>query len=227
MNRFLIACCALLVFIPTVFAENKWEKRILRFEAQDTEKMPEPNGILFVGSSSIRMWKTDEDFPTLNIINRGFGGSQTSDALLYANRIILKYKPRLIAIYEGDNDIAAGKNPEKVFKDTKTLFGRIHEALPEIRIIYVAIKPSIARWKMVGDMRKVNALIKAHAEKDPRIHYLDIDTPMLGADGKPSKDLFIEDGLHLNRKGYDLWNSLIHPYLVKDWKDIKASSVKK
>jgi hypothetical protein len=119
MNRFLIACCALLVFIPTVFAENKWEKRILRFEAQDTEKMPEPNGILFVGSSSIRMWKTDEDFPTLNIINRGFGGSQTSDALLYANRIILKYKPRLIAIYEGDNDIAAGKIRKKYLRIPK------------------------------------------------------------------------------------------------------------
>jgi lysophospholipase L1-like esterase len=226
MNRILIAWCALLMFIPAALAENRWEKDIKLFEARDAKKMPKPNGILFVGSSSIRMWKTNEDFPTLNIINRGFGGSQTSDALLYTDRIILNYRPRLIAIYEGDNDIAVGKSPETVFKDTKTLFGRIHEALPETRIIYVAIKPSIARWKMVDDMREANALIKAHAKKDPRIHYLDIDTPMMGPDGKPRKDLFIEDGLHLNRKGYDLWNSLIHPYLVKDWKDISAASVK-
>lgn len=212
--------CALLLFSSSVFSEDRWEETIQKFEAQDAINMPDPGGILFVGSSTTRAWKTDNDFPELDIINRGFGGSQTSDVLLYLDRIVLKYKPRIIAVYEGDNDIAQGKSAETVAKDVETLFARIHKALPETRIIFVGIKPSIARWKLVDEIRKANALIKAQAEKDPRIHFLDVDTPMCDSDGKLNADLFISDGLHLNRKGYDLWNSLIHPYLVKDWDSI-------
>ena len=223
LSRMLIALVTLVVFVPTTHADNRWEKDIRKFEVRDAENMPELGGIVFVGSSSMRMWKTDDDFPELKIINRGFGGSQTSDALLYLDRIVLKYKPRIVAIYEGDNDIAAGKTADMVYSDTQKLFARIHEALPETRIIYVAIKPSIARWKLVEPMREANEKIKALTEKDERIHFLDIDTPMMGKDGKPRADLFIKDGLHLNRKGYDLWNSLIEPYLVMDWKDIQAS----
>lgn len=204
-----------LFVIPAALAESKWEPAIQAFEAKDAEKMPAPGGIVFVGSSSIRFWNTDDAFPDLGIINRGFGGSQTSDSLEFADRIVLKYTPRIVAIYAGDNDIAGGKSVDTVVADTEALFAKIHEALPETRIIYIAIKPSIARWQLVDQMRDANARIKAITEADARMDFLDIDTPSLGDDGKPREDLFIKDGLHLNQTGYDLWNKLMLPLLAK------------
>jgi lysophospholipase L1-like esterase len=195
-------------------AENKWEPNIRKFEAADAKKMPAPGGIVFVGSSSMVFWKTDEGFPGLGIINRGFGGSETSDSLEFADRIILKYKPRIVAIYAGDNDIARGKSVDTVVNDTKKLFAKIHEALPETKIIYVAIKPSLARWELVDQMRAANERIKKIAGKDDRIQFLDIDTPSLGPNGKPRRELFIKDGLHLSQAGYDIWNDLMRPLLA-------------
>lgn len=195
--------------------ENRWEEAIQAFEKRDSENPPPKGEILFIGSSSIRMWNTDKDFPDLNVINRGFGGSQTADSVAFAHRIALPYEPRIVVLYAGDNDISYGKSPETVLEDTKTFFGIVHEALPETRIVYVAIKPSILRWKLVDKMRAANALIRSHAETDARIDFVDIDTPMLGEDGKPREELFIADGLHLSREGYDLWNSIIGPYLTE------------
>lgn len=196
--------------------EPRWEKSIRAFEEQDAENAPPKGEILFIGSSSIVMWKTGEDFPDLNIINRGFGGSRTSDSVQYADRIAIPYAPRLVVFYAGDNDIAGGKLPEEVFEDTKTFFAIIHEALPETRIAYIAIKPSIRRWNMVDKMRATNALVRAHTATDPRLHFVDIDTPMIGEDGQPRPELFVDDGLHLSREGYDLWNAIIRPYLSED-----------
>lgn len=209
---------ALLVvaLLPAIhaLAESRWEPSIQKFEAADAENMPAPGGIVFVGSSSMVYWKTDKDFPEHNIINRGFGGSHTSDSLEFADRIIIKYKPRIVAIYAGDNDIAAGKSIETVVDDTKKLFAYIHDALPETKIIYVAIKPSLARWNLVDKMRAANAAIEAITEKDERMQFLDIDTPSLGADGKPRKELFVGDGLHLSAEGYSVWNKLMRPLLA-------------
>lgn len=215
------ALCLLLLFTSSAFAENPWEPQIQQFEAEDTAHPFPTGGIVFMGSSSIRMWDTDQDFPQLNILNRGFGGSETSDALYFVDRTVIKHAPRLVVLYEGDNDIDSGKSPETVFHDTKALFSRIQEALPKSRIIYIAIKPSLLRWKLIEPMRQANALVKAHAQDDSRIHFLDIDTPMIGNDGMPRKEFFIEDGLHLNKKGYALWKKLLHPYLISDWEDLK------
>lgn len=197
-------------------AQSKWEPNIQKFEAKDKQNPPAPGGILFVGSSSIVYWDTDKAFPRHNIINRGFGGSQTSDSLEFADRIIINYKPRLIAIYAGDNDIAAGKSVETVVSDTMQLFTKIHKALPQTRIIYIAIKPSILRWKLVDQMRQANAQIRAITDTDWRMKFLDIDTPSLGPDGKPRPELFVKDGLHLSPEGYALWNKKIAPLLTKD-----------
>lgn len=194
-------------------AESKWEPNIKKFEAADAKNPPEPGGIVFVGSSSIVFWNTAKAFPEHNIINRGFGGSETPDSLEFADRIIINYKPRLVTIYVGDNDIAKGKSVETVVADTKKLFSKIHDALPKTKIIYIAIKPSLARWQLVDKMREANSEIKAIAEQDDQIRFLDIDTPSLGADGKPRKELFIKDGLHLSKAGYEIWNDMIRPML--------------
>lgn len=201
---------------PPVADEPRWEKSIRAFEEQDAEQAPPKDEILFIGSSSIVMWKTDQDFPDFTIINRGFGGSQTSDSVKYADRIAIPYAPRLVVLYAGDNDIAAGKTPEEVLEDTIDFFTLIHDALPETRIAYIAIKPSIRRWSMVDKMRATNALVRAHTATDPRLQFVDIDTPMIGEDGQPRAELFVDDGLHLSREGYDLWNSIIRPYLSED-----------
>lgn len=198
---------------PSAVEQGRWEKTIQAFEEQDAENAPPKGEIVFIGSSSIRMWKTDEDFPEFTIINRGFGGSQTADSVEFAERIAIPYAPRLVVLYAGDNDIAAGKLPEEVFEDTKTFFALIHAALPKTRIAYIAIKPSLARWSLVDKMRETNALIRAHTETDSRLQFINIDSPMLGDDGKPRAELFLNDGLHLTREGYDLWNSIIRPYL--------------
>lgn len=212
--------CCLLAVMPLLLAgassiaeESRWEKTIQAFERQDAENPPPKGEIVFIGSSSIRMWKTDEDFPEFIIINRGFGGSQTADSVEFAARILIPLAPRLVVLYAGDNDISYGKSPEQVFEDTKTFFEVVHDALPKTRIAYVSIKPSLSRWQLVEKMRAANALIRAHTETNARLQFVDVDTPMLGSDGRPREELFIQDGLHLSREGYDLWNSIIRPYL--------------
>ncbi|PCJ52215.1 MAG: hypothetical protein COA73_16395 [Candidatus Hydrogenedentota bacterium] len=216
MKRIVIFAVILGLVSGSAHAANIWERAIQNFEKQDAKNPPAENGIVFVGSSSIRFWNTDDDFPDLRIINRGFGGSQTADSVEFAPRIVLKYKPRLVALYAGDNDIATGKSPAEVVANTEKFFALVHDALPDTRILYVAIKPSILRWSMVGDMREVNRQVKAITEKDARLDFIDIDTPMMGDDGKPRKELFIKDGLHLSRAGYDLWNAVIQPYLTTE-----------
>lgn len=211
-----ILAIALLLLTPVLQAEeSRWEKDIQKFEERDAKNPPEKGCIVFVGSSSIRMWNLEKSFPGWDVLNRGFGGSMTSDSVEFAERIILKYEPRQVVIYAGDNDIAGNKSPETVFEDTKQLFGLIHEALPETKITYIAIKPSIARWNLVDKMREANAMIASFATKDDRIDYVDIDTPMIGSDGKPESELFIQDGLHMSDEGYKVWNELVLPLLVK------------
>jgi len=192
---------------------SRWEKAIAAFEQQDKDKPPPKNAILFVGSSSIRLWNLAKSFPDLDAINRGFGGSHLADSVHFAPRIILKYQPRLIVVYAGDNDIAAGKTPEKVAADFQALVQVVQKDLPKTRIAYIAIKPSLLRWNLRNKMGQTNDLIEAQCKKDERLQYVDVVKPMLGADGKPRPELFAQDGLHLNDKGYELWASILKPYL--------------
>lgn len=191
----------------------RWESWIRKFEAQDKQQMPPANGILFLGSSSIVGWDVEQYFPGLPVYNRGFGGSRVIDSVHFAERIVLPYRPKTIVFYAGDNDLAAGKSPEHVAADYKTFVAKVHAALPETRIVYIAVKPSIRRWKLIDKIRSANALIRAETEKDARLTFVDIDTPMLGSDGKPRKELFKSDGLHLNPSGYELWTELVRPHL--------------
>lgn len=193
--------------------ENRWEPNVRRFETQDRQNAPPENGILFIGSSSIVGWHLDECFHGLPVINRGFGGSHLADSVHFAERIVLPYKPKIIVLYAGDNDVAAGKSPRQVLGDYRQFVDKVHRALPNTRIVFIAIKPSIRRWKLVGKMREANKLIRAATEKDGRLVFVDIDEPMIGDDGKPRTELFQKDGLHLNAEGYKLWSDLLRPHL--------------
>jgi lysophospholipase L1-like esterase len=192
---------------------SRWEKDIAAFEQQDKDNPPPKHAILFVGSSSIRRWDLAKSFPDLDVINRGFGGSQLADSVHFAPRIVLKHEPRLVVLYAGDNDIAAGKSPEQVADDFDGFVQAVHDKLPKTRILYLSIKPSIKRWQLVDKMRKANSLIEARCKQDDWLRYIDVATPLLGDDGKPRAELFVEDGLHLNDKGYALWASVLKPQL--------------
>lgn len=167
-----------------------------------------------MGSSSIRLWDTlQEDFAGVNVVNRGFGGSEMADALQYVDRIVLPYRPRTVVVYAGDNDLWAGKTPQRVFDDFQSLVRRIHAELPEARVGFIAVKPSVARWSIADRVRETNELVRHFAAGDRRVEYIDIFTPMLGSDGTPRADLFVDDGLHLNARGYDIWESVVEPFV--------------
>ena len=193
---------------------NRWEGAIARFEEQDAKSPPPKGAILFLGSSSIRFWDEEASFPDLTTINRGFGGSQIADSLHFVSRIVTPYAPKTIVFYAGDNDIAGGKKAEEVLSDYQALVKRVRSDLPDVHFVYVAIKPSLARWSMVEEMRAANRKIEEFSKDDPKLEFADIDTPMLGDDGKPRAELFIQDGLHLSRAGYALWTSILRPYIT-------------
>jgi lysophospholipase L1-like esterase len=192
---------------------GRWEKEIAALEAKDAAAPPLKDAVLFAGSSSIRLWNLKKSFPDLVVINRGFGGSEIADSTHFAPRIILKAKPRVIVLYAGDNDIANGKTAEQVSEEFKDFADLIHKEMPKTKIVFISIKPSLARWKMVDEQRKANGLIEAYCKKNDYLAYVDAVTPMLGDDGKPRQELFGRDGLHMNDKGYELWASLLKPYL--------------
>ena len=194
---------------------SKWTKAIAAFEKQDEESAPPENGILFVGSSSIRMWDVKASFPDLPVINRGFGGSQLADSVHFIDRIVLKHKPKVVVMYAGDNDLNAGKSAERVFADFAEFVAILKKKLPEARLCYVAVKPSIKRWKLIDRIHETNGLVQGYCDMHPSLEYIDIVKPMLGEDGKPRPELFAKDGLHLNVTGYKLWNKTLRPALKR------------
>jgi lysophospholipase L1-like esterase len=197
-----------------VSCDSQWEPEIQRFEAADRVNPPRPGAAVFVGSSSIRMWETLEaDFSGLPVLNRGFGGSELSDAIRFADRIVIRYNPRVVVLYAGDNDLAAGKTPAEVFEDFRSFVAIVRRTLPETRIAFVAIKPSLARLNIMDRARETNQLIRDYARGDDRLAYVDVFTPMLDAAGRPRQELFLEDGLHMNARGYAIWRDLIAPIL--------------
>jgi len=194
---------------------ERFETEIAAFEKWDRQNAVPQNCILFVGSSSIRLWQTAEAFPDLPVVNRGFGGSTISDVNHFADRIVFKYKPTTIVIYAGDNDIAAGGSPDRVVADFETFAKSVHERLPNTQLIYLAIKPSPLRWKMWPQAQTVNERIQQLTKKNDHDVYVDSATPILGDDGQPRKELFRDDGLHMNLKGYAAWNKVLAPILAK------------
>jgi lysophospholipase L1-like esterase len=201
-----------------------WEPAIAAFEEQDAEHPPSPGAIVFTGSSSIRMWKSLEaDMAPLPVLNRGFGGSHIAHVNQYTDRIVVPYAPRAVVLYAGDNDLAAGsdKTPASVLGDFQrfvSLVSRLGSPSqgdrPSAPVYFLAIKPSLARWDRWPLMRQANARIEAWADETERVVYVDVATPMLGADGEPRPELFIADGLHMSAEGYALWTTILKPVLL-------------
>lgn len=192
---------------------RKWEPEISVFEARDRTNPPPRDCIVFVGSSSIRLWSTlKEDFPGLPVVNRGFGGSELADSVNLAERIILPYHPRQVVIYAGGNDLAAHKPAELVYGDFVALVSKIHQALPEARIAFIASAPNPARWAIVDKVKAFNRLAQDYCHGH-QIDFIDVFPLMLGPDGLPKPDIFREDRLHMNAKGYAIWRQAIAPVL--------------
>lgn len=192
---------------------DRFESNVAKFEAADKTSPPPKGQILFAGSSTIQFWDTARYFPDLKIINRGIAGSELADTLHFIDRIVLPYEPRIIVVYAGDNDISAGWISEQVAVVFEKFTRAVHAKLPQTRILYIAIKPSILRWTQIDRMRSANAIIRAYCERDDRLGFIDFDTLMLGYDERPRRELFVEDGLHLSPQGYQLWTAAIRPLL--------------
>ena len=197
-----------------------FQEEINVFIKKDSIAMPADNSILFVGSSSFNYWKDISNyFPGYAIINRGFGGSSLTDIIHFNQETILKYKPKQIYIYCGENDIAASDTitPQIVFERFKTLYTIIRNHLGnKIPIMYVSIKPSVARWSMEDKFVTANSLIRNFINKQKQTQFLDVHSAMLDKNGEVFKDIFIADNLHMNAKGYAIWQKIIAPTLVKE-----------
>jgi len=188
----------------------RFADEIARFDSLDRVQMPAPEGVLFVGSSTIRLWPDlKSDFPSVSVIQRGVGGSRLDEILMLTPKIVLPYKPRLIVLYAGDNDLAEGRTATQVFEDYKSFTSLVHRSLPSTRIVFVSIKPSESRWHLVDQMRAANEMVKRFTATDRRLEYVDVFTPMLGADGRPRPELFRDDKLHMTPAGYTLWRQLL------------------
>lgn len=195
-------------------APDAWLKEIDALTANDATQPPAAGGVVFVGSSSIRLWKTlAEDFPGLATINRGFGGSGLADSVFYLDRLVLPYQPRLVVLYAGENDINGGKTPEAVLADFKAFRAKLHATLPTTRLIYLSIKESPARARRASLFHATNELIAADCATDPRCIFVDVNTAMLDASGGTRPELFVEDQLHLNAAGYAIWKRELAPHL--------------
>lgn len=194
----------------------KWEREIAALEARDAKTPPPREGVVFVGSSSVRLWKLDRSFPHLPTVNCGFGGSQLADSVHFAPRIVLPHQPRVVVLYAGDNDLAAGKTPGQVADDYRRFVAVVQRAAPKTKIVYIGVKPSIKRWSLIEKVRETNKLIQALTAADDRQAFVDIDAPMLDDAGMPRPELYQQDGLHLTEAGYALWAKLLAPHLRLD-----------
>lgn len=189
---------------PERFADD-----MAAFAEWDSKNTAPADAILFVGSSSIRRWNTADWFPDRVVINRGFGGSHISDVNYWLEETVLKYEPAVVVHYAGDNDTAAGKSPRRVFEDFQEFASRVLEALPEAQVLVISIKPSLARWEVWPQMTEANALIREFTEGNPRLHFADVGDAMIGPDGEPIPEIFIDDGLHMTDAGNRIWAEVV------------------
>ena len=222
MTRFQKYLCGLLIVLlgfTEVHAQHTpFYSNIQKFKSQDSISFPPKNAILFIGSSSFTKWTDVQDyFPGFTIINRGFGGSSLPHLILYADDIIFPYKPRQIVIYCGDNDLAASDTvtAETVYNRFKQLFHLMRSKLPGVSVAYVSIKPSPSRQRLMQKMSDANSLIKKFLKKNKNTAFIDVYHKMLNKEGPPIGEIFTKDSLHMNAKGYKIWQKVIEPYLSK------------
>lgn len=221
MNRLKLALSVLLMAWVSLAGEtpgtpkaHAFEKDILAFEAADKKSPPPQGAILFVGDSTFTKWKTiHEDLPGYTVINRGFGGSQMSDLLYFADRVVLPYKPRLIMVQEGGNDIHSGKSPEQLLAEIKAFVEKVHAALPGVPITIGSVTPNSARWSEFETRKHANKIIKEYVATDKLLSFIDYVDAFLNAEGKPRDELFLADKMHPNHDGYKVRVKVMQPFL--------------
>ena len=224
--RFLTKICLLACFISLpvalsaqVYNPKTFEKNIKAFDKRDLIENVQPGANLFVGSSSITNWKDIATyFPDAYVINRGFGGSRFVDLLYYADRVIMPYKPAKIFVYEGDNDIASGADTETLIKQAKELRKKIAVAFPKVPVVFISVKPSVARWKLKDKYVEFNKALKKYTKKEKLTDFADVWTPMIDENGEVFKDVFLKDNLHMKPNGYQIWQKSLQPFVLKNKK---------
>jgi lysophospholipase L1-like esterase len=202
-----------------------FKRSIRRFEALDRAVPPKPGVIVFTGSSSINYWNTlVDDMKPLEVINRGFGGSQLAQVNYHAKKIVLPYRPRAVVLYAGENDLSwpSSKTPQTVFADFKSFLALVHGALPEVYIYFISIKPSPRRRRQLPRQREANRLIEEFCQTHARVQFIDVAAAMVNKDGEPRADLFAGDALHPNPRCYELWTSIIKPILLRQFEVVPA-----
>lgn len=219
--RFLVTFLILAPWRAAISAETphdfaKWEKEITAYEQMDHANRPPKGATLFIGSSTIRLWKTlAQDFADQRVINRGFGGSEIADATHFAERIIFPYAPHRVFLRAGGNDLWNGKSPEQVFADFKEFVATLLAKLPGAEIVFISLSPSIARWKQAEKEKALNSMVESYIQGKPRLKYLETYPMVLGPDGQPRAELFVADKLHFNAEGYKLLAERVRSCLSK------------
>jgi len=199
----------------TAQEQRPWKSEFDRFDRYDSQHELPDSAILFTGSSSIRMWShVSQDFNDNHILNRGFGGSQIKDLIVYFDRVIARYNPKQIIVYSGDNDIAAGKSARDVYGDLCVLLGMVRVKFPKTPVYVISIKPSLARWSLWPEMHKTNDLIRQYIASYSMATFINISSLMLNK-GRPNPALYLGDGLHMNEKGYQLWVAQLAPFITR------------
>ncbi|HSW17924.1 MAG TPA: SGNH/GDSL hydrolase family protein [Ramlibacter sp.] len=197
--------------LPAAADDSRWAASFAAFAQADQASQPAPGGVLFVGSSSIRLWSNlAEDFRGVPVvINRGFGGSTMADCDRFARQLVVRYKPRQVLVYAGDNDLSQGRSPADVLKSFQAFVKTVRSELPDARIDYISIKPSPARVALLPQIKEANALLAAYTATLPDVGYIDVYSAMTDRRGQPRGELYGPDRLHMNRAGYELWRDLI------------------
>lgn len=217
-NKILFPVCLFLLSIVLVKAQAPFYSDIQHFKRLDSAHFPAKHAILFVGSSSFTKWTDVQDyFPGYPIINRGFGGSSLPDVIRYANDIIFSYQPKQVVIYCGENDLASADTvtATMVVDRFKKLFVLIRQHLPTATVTFVSLKPSPSRQRLWPKMIDVNTQIKNYLRKKKKTSFIDVYQKMFNKNGTVMQDIFIEDNLHMNAKGYAIWQKIMTPYLQK------------
>lgn len=205
---------ALLFAGPSASEFAKWEKEMAAFDKADAASPPPKGAVLFIGSSTVRLWTSmARDFPQYRVINRGFGGSQIADATHFAPRIVFPYRPKAVYLRAGGNDLWAGKPVERVFADYKDFVATVRAALPDADIVFVSQSPSIARWKQADATKALNALVSDYVKGRQHLRYIETYDIVLAPDGTPRPELFVADQLHFNAEGYKLLAARVRPDL--------------
>ena len=206
----------LLLVSSSVMGQYAFENEIRNFEKQDSISMPAKGQILFIGSSSFRIWKTfSTDLAGISAINRGFGGSTMTDALYYFDRMVVKYAPSTVVVYEGDNDLAKGKSIEELAKEYEDFSNRLKKALPKTKLVYLAVRPSLSRIAIVDKQKQFNLWLENYCKSQKGRFYLDMHSPFYLPDGTLMPDIFVADRLHLNEKGYKIFSAKIREFIFK------------